>query len=183
MLTLLSDLFDLSDKIISTLKKTIMKKAFIAIMICAALVSCNNKSDKAADSEKENIEAVETEDDEDAAETLAAGEGVIEASDDADITPGMSVERPLLLDFNATWCGPCQQFKPVFHGVAAKYSNVADFVSVDSDQCPNITAAFGVESLPTLIVLLPDGTSKQFVGLNEFMQTEEAFAAYVEGLL
>lgn len=164
-----------------------MKKAFIAIMVCAALVSCNNKSDKTADSEKENIETVETEDDEadeaEAAETLAAGEGVIEASDDADITPGMSVERPLLLDFNATWCGPCQQFKPVFHGVAEKYSNVADFVSVDSDQCPGITSAFGVESLPTLIVLLPDGTSKQFVGLNDFMQTEEAFAAYVVGLL
>lgn len=163
-----------------------MKKAFIAIMVCAALVACNNKSDKTADSETENIEAVETEEEdeeEDAAETLATGEGVIEASDDDDITPGMSVDRPLLLDFNATWCGPCQKFKPVFHGVAAKYSNVADFVSVDSDQCPGITSAFGVESLPTLIVILPNGESNQYVGLNDFMQSEEAFAAYVKGLL
>lgn len=164
-----------------------MKKAFIAMMVCAALVSCNNKQDKAEDRDNDDIEATEEENDDAEAEAededLEISEAVQEAADEDGLTPDMQVSRPLLIDFNATWCGPCQKFKPVFHGVAAKLAGSADFVSVDADECPNTVQAFGVESLPTLYVILPDGTTKQFVGLNDFMMTEESFAEYVNSLL
>ena len=44
-------------------------------------------------------------------------------------------------------------------------------------------SAFGVNSLPTLIVILPDGTSNSYVGLNDFMSSEESFDEYIESLL
>ena len=138
------------------------------MMMCAALASCGNKQDKAA--EEATAEAV----------TTAA---VQEAEDDDPLTPDMTVEQPLIIDFNATWCGPCQKFKPVFHAAAEKYGDRADFVSVDADACPTIMTAFGVNSLPTLIVILPDGTSNSYVGLNDFMSSEESFDEYIESLL
>ncbi len=161
-----------------------MKKAFIAMMVCAALVSCNNKQDKTTDRDNDDIEAADEEENGEAeAEDLEISNAVQEATDEDGFDPGMEVSRPLLIDFNATWCGPCQKFKPVFHGVAAKLAGSADFVSVDNDDCPNTVQAFGIESLPTLYVILPDGTTKQFVGLNDFMSSEESFAEYVNSLL
>ncbi len=154
-----------------------MKKIFIALTMCAALISCGNKQDKAAGSDNDSTATEKAE-----AEEVSI-EAVHEAEDDDALTPDMTVEQPLLIDFNATWCGPCQQFKPVFHAAAEKYGDRADFVSVDADACPTIMTAFGVNSLPTLIVILPDGTSNTYVGLNDFMSTEESFDEYVESLL
>ncbi len=154
-----------------------MKKVFIALMMCAALASCGNKQDNNAKSDKDSTATEEA-----VAEEVSA-QAVQEAEDDDLLTPDMTVERPMLIDFNATWCGPCQQFKPVFHAAAEKYAEHADFVSVDADACPTIITAFGVNSLPTLIVILPDGTSNTYVGLNDFMSSEESFDEYVESLL
>ncbi len=153
-----------------------MKKVFIAMMMCAALASCGNKQDKAAE-DNDNTAAEEA-----TAEAVTTA-AVQEAEDDDPLTPDMTVEQPLIIDFNATWCGPCQKFKPVFHAAAEKYGDRADFVSVDADACPTIMSAFGVNSLPTLIVILPDGTSNSYVGLNDFMSSEESFDEYIESLL
>lgn len=153
-----------------------MKKVFIAMMMCAALASCGNKQDKAAE-DNDNTAAEEA-----TAEAVTTA-AVQEAEDDDPLTPDMTVEQPLIIDFNATWCGPCQKFKPVFHAAAEKYGDRADFVSVDADACPTIMSAFGVNSLPTLIVILPDGTSNSYIGLNDFMSSEESFDEYIESLL
>lgn len=153
-----------------------MKKVFIAMMMCAALASCGNKQDKAAE-DNDNTAA------EEATAEVVTTAAVQEAEDDDPLTPDMTVEQPLIIDFNATWCGPCQKFKPVFHAAAEKYGDRADFVSVDADACPTIMSAFGVNSLPTLIVILPDGTSNSYVGLNDFMSSEESFDEYIESLL
>lgn len=69
-------------------------------------------------------------------------------------------ERPLLIHFHATWCGPCRQMeKDVLH-----HSDVRDLLSrnfvavmVDSDQHPELIEQFGIKSLPTDLVIAPDG--------------------------
>jgi thioredoxin 1 len=57
-----------------------------------------------------------------------------------------------LVDFWATWCGPCRKFSPIFDSVAEKYDDIA-FGKVDVDAEPALAAQFGVQSIPTLLVV------------------------------
>ena len=61
-------------------------------------------------------------------------------------------EGLVLLDFWAAWCGPCRMFGPVFERVSGKHPD-AVFGKVDTQTQPELAAAFGISSIPTLIVI------------------------------
>ncbi len=56
----------------------------------------------------------------------------------------------VVIDFWATWCGPCQAFKPVFAAAADKHAEVA-FAAVDTEKEPELAAMFQVRSIPTVV--------------------------------
>ena len=60
-------------------------------------------------------------------------------------------ERPVLIDFFATWCGPCQRLSPVIEELAKEYEGKVDIYKVDVDQEEELAAQFNIRSIPTLV--------------------------------
>jgi len=60
---------------------------------------------------------------------------------------------PVLVDFFATWCGPCNMIAPTFEDLSGKYPNLK-FVKVDVDKCTETKTKYGIEAMPTFMILL-----------------------------
>lgn len=73
---------------------------------------------------------------------------------------------PVLVDFFATWCGPCKMLGPVLEEVAAEAGQRAEIVKVDIDQAPSVAQRFGVMSVPTLIAFSDGKPTAQKVGVQ-----------------
>lgn len=61
--------------------------------------------------------------------------------------------RPAIVDFYATWCGPCRALAPILEELAEEYAGEVDFYKVDIDREEELAAAFGVRSVPTLLFI------------------------------
>ena len=77
-----------------------------------------------------------------------------------------NVPYPVLVDFFATWCGPCKMMAPVLEEVALAKQGKAAVYKVDVDQEPELAQRFGVMSVPTLIVFKGGTAAQQFVGVQ-----------------
>ena len=60
-------------------------------------------------------------------------------------------DKPILIDFWAEWCGPCKMLSPIVEELAKEYEGRAIIASVDVDSNPNVSAKFGIRSIPTLL--------------------------------
>ncbi len=87
----------------------------------------------------------------------------------------LEAERPVLVDFWATWCGPCRMVAPELEKLAEKYEGVLDVVKVDVDANPMISGAFGIQSIPTIAYFKPGDKPRGVLGAMRMGQLEEAF--------
>ena len=60
---------------------------------------------------------------------------------------------PVLVDFHAAWCGPCRSLAPSLDALAGEFGDRLAVIKVDIDQAPAAARAFGVKSVPTLVLL------------------------------
>ena len=74
-------------------------------------------------------------------------------------------EKPVLLDFWATWCGPCRMIAPVVEEIAAERSDIV-VGKVNVDEQPELAQKFQIMSIPTLIVIKNGKITAQKVGVQ-----------------
>ncbi len=84
--------------------------------------------------------------------------------DAASFEQAIAGDKPVLVDFFATWCAPCRMIAPSVEKLAAEFEGSAVVGKVDVDAQPELAQRFGVMSIPTLIVLKGGKVVEQAVG-------------------
>lgn len=137
------------------------KFKFLLLWAAVVLVGCSQNSKPGQENAgKENVEsvAVKTE-----------GKGMVNNLTTADFKrlvmdyeahPQEWVfqgKRPAVVDFYATWCGPCKMTAPVVEKLAGEYAGKVDFYKVDIDKEQELASAFGIQSIPTFLFVPLNG--------------------------
>ena len=85
-------------------------------------------------------------------------------ADDFDTVTNSGV---VLVDFFAAWCRPCRMQLSILEQLAPDFEGRAKIIKVDTDQAQNIAVRFGIQNIPTLIILKNGKTVAQFVGIQQ----------------
>ncbi|BBZ02072.1 thioredoxin [Mycolicibacterium chitae] len=96
--------------------------------------------------------------------TTSEGHATVEVSDDSFASDVLGSNTPVLVDFWATWCGPCKMVAPVLEEIAAEKSGQLTVAKLDVDANPNTAQQFSVVSIPTLILFKNGEPVKRIVG-------------------
>lgn len=135
-----------------------MKKMIYA---CAAtltigLLACSGNGKKVVDSSLSDDSLVtESTVDEDFEEIIADGYKITEKG----IIP--TGGRPMIVDFTADWCEPCQELKPIFANLKNDFIGRIDCVFVNTDENKDLAKKYGIRNIPTLLFLTKNGEIKK----------------------
>ena len=86
---------------------------------------------------------------------------------------------PLVIDFSATWCGPCKKIAPIIDELAGEYEGKAVICKCDVDESDELTAKFGIRNVPTVLFIKNGEVVDKHVGAAP----KATFVAKIEALL
>ena len=76
----------------------------------------------------------------------------------------MATELPIVLDFSATWCGPCKQLAPIIDELSKEYEGRIAVGKCDIEEADDLTAEYGIRNVPTVIFIKNGQIVDKFVG-------------------
>lgn len=88
-------------------------------------------------------------------------------------------DKPAIVDFFATWCGPCKALGPVLEELAEEYEGKIYIYKVDVDQEPELSGAFGIRSVPTLLFIPANGEPSMSPGAPSKAQLKQIIEGHL----
>ena len=73
-------------------------------------------------------------------------------------------ELPAVIDFYADWCGPCKMVAPIVEELSEEYEGKVNFYKIDTEDQQELAAAFGIQSIPSLLFIPMDGKPQMAAG-------------------
>ena len=96
-----------------------------------------------------------------------------------DFTTKVVNDAAAVVDFSATWCGPCRMLAPVLEEISEQLAGKVNFYNVDVDDDPELAAGFSISSVPTVLLLKEGKVAAQSVGFKP----GPAMKSWIEGNL
>lgn len=87
-------------------------------------------------------------------------------------------EKPLLIDFFATWCGPCKMMHPILEEVAANVGEKARIIKIDIDKNQELANIYNVRSVPTLMIFQNGELKWRAAGVHQAADLESEIAKF-----
>lgn len=89
----------------------------------------------------------------------------------------MATELPIVLDFSATWCGPCKQLAPIIDELSNEYAGRIAVGKCDIEEADDLTAEYGIRNVPTVIFIKNGQIVDKFVGSKSKGDVQAKFEA------
>jgi thioredoxin 1 len=106
-------------------------------------------------------------------------ESMREVTDESFGTDVLGLDRPVVVDFWAPWCGPCRAVTPILEQLEAERGDRVAFAKVNIDENPDVATRYGVLSIPTVMLFEGGEPRETVVGARPRSHFERAFADWL----
>ena len=86
-------------------------------------------------------------------------------------------DKPAIIDFFATWCGPCQALAPTLDAAAERFADQIYVYKVDVDEEPELASLFNIRSIPTLLFVPMQGKPRNWLRFSIFVLSQRCFSS------